>query len=340
MTGTTPGITRRALPGLALPLALPLAGPAAAQAPAQAPAQSPAPTAAPASLTLLLDWFVNPDHAPIVVAQEAGFFGRAGLAVRTIAPADPNDPPRMVAARQADLGVYYQKNLHLAVDQGLPLVRVGTLVATPLSTLSVLRDGPIRSLADLRGKRIGFSTAGFEEVAVGTILGTVGLGVRDVQLVNVNFGLSSALMSGQVEAILGGFRNFELHQLEIEGRPGRAFYPEQHGMPIYDELIYVAHRDRARDPALRRFMDALEGATTFLINNPDESWKMFIAGPRKELDNELNRRAFRDTLNRFALAPAALDANRYQRFARFLHDKAMIGAVPPVERYAVELPAA
>ncbi|MDB5368930.1 MAG: thiamine biosynthesis protein [Roseomonas sp.] len=329
-------LTRRALPALAA-LALPSAARAQTTPPAAAPAPAPA---APAKLTLMLDWFVNPDHAPIIIAQEGGHFARAGLEIRIIAPADPNDPPRLVAAKQADLGVYYQKLLHLAVDQGLPLARVGTLVATPLSTLTVLRDGPVKSLAELKGKKIGFSTAGFEEIAVDTILGTVGLSSRDVTLINVNFGLSSALMSGQVDAILGGFRNFELHQLEIEGRPGRAFYPEQHGMPIYDELIYVAHRDRARDPALRRFMDAVESATAFLVNNHEESWKMFIAGPRRELDNDLNRRAFNDTVNRFSLSPAALDRNRYERFARFLHSRKMIGSVPPVDSYAVELPPA
>ncbi|MCG7362360.1 ABC transporter substrate-binding protein [Roseomonas sp. ACRSG] len=320
-------ITRRALPALAA-----LALPAVARAQATAPATT--------KLTLILDWFVNPDHAPIVIAQEGGHFARAGLEVRIVAPADPGDPPRLVAAKQADLGVYYQKNLHLAVDQGLPLARVGTLVATPLSTLTVLQDGPIQKLADLKGRKIGFSTAGLEEVTVDAILGSVGLSSRDVTLVNVNFGLSSALMSRQVDAILGGFRNFELHQLALEGRPGRAFYPEQHGMPIYDELIYVAHKERVKDAALRRFMDAVESATTFLVNNREESWKMFIAGPRKELDNELNRLAFADTADRFSLSPAALDRNRYDRFARFLHGRKMIGSVPPVDSYAVELPPA
>ncbi|MBC9205735.1 ABC transporter substrate-binding protein [Roseomonas aerophila] len=328
-------LTRRALPALAT-----LALPAATAAQAQTATAATQPAAIPAKLTLMLDWFVNPDHAPIIVAQEGGHFARAGLEVRVIAPADPNDPPRLVAAKQADIGVYYQKNLYLAVENGLPLARVGTLVATPLSTLSVLRDGAVKQLADLKGKKIGFSTAGFEEVAVDTILGTVGLSSKDVTLINVNFGLSSALMSGQVDAILGGFRNFELHQLDIEGRPGRAFFPEQHGMPIYDELIYVAHKDRGRDPALRRFMDAVEAATTFLVNNHEESWKMFIAGPRRELDNELNRRAFADTINRFSLAPAALDRNRYERFARFMHEKKMISRVPALESYAVELPVA
>ena len=43
-------------------------------------------------LTLILDWFVNPDHAPLIVAQEKGFFTNVGLKVNLIAPADPNSP--------------------------------------------------------------------------------------------------------------------------------------------------------------------------------------------------------------------------------------------------------
>jgi putative hydroxymethylpyrimidine transport system substrate-binding protein len=290
-------------------------------------------------VTLLLDWFVNPDHAPIIVAQERGDFARAGLDVRVVAPADPNDPPRLIGAKRGDVGVFYQKNLHLTVDQGLPLVRVGTLVATPLATLTVLRDGPVRTLADLRGKRVGFSVAGFEEAIMGAMLESVGLRLSDIRLVNVNFALSSALMSGQVDAIVGGYRNFELHQLDIEGRPGRAFYPEQHGMPAYDELIYIAHRDRSRDPILRRFIDATETATHFLANNPEEGWRMFVAGPRRELDNELNRRAWASTMGRFSLSPGALDRNRYERMARFLAERRLIRSVPALDTYAVELPA-
>jgi putative hydroxymethylpyrimidine transport system substrate-binding protein len=299
-------------------------------------------TAAPrGTLTVLLDWFVNPDHGPLIVAQEGKFFDRAGLDVRIIAPANPADPPKLVAAKQGDIAVYYQRGLALAVDQGLPLVRIGTLISTPLSTLTVLRDGPVKTLADLRGKRIGYSVPGFEELFVGTMLERAGLSLRDVTLVNVNFGLSNALMSRQVDAIIGGFRNFELTQLAIEGRPGRAFYPEENGFPSYDELIYVAHRDRVNDPLLRQFIDATEAATQYLVNNPDEAWTLFIAGPRRELDNELNRRAWTATLTRFSHTPGALDHNRYERFSRFLASRGMLrGGVPALESYAVELPLA
>ncbi|MEM1007275.1 MAG: ABC transporter substrate-binding protein, partial [Pseudomonadota bacterium] len=108
-----------------------------------------APAWAEDQMTILLDWFINPDHGPIIVAQENGYFADQGLQVEIIPPADPSAPPRLVAAGQADLAVSYQPQLHLQIHEGLPLKRVGTLVATPLNCLLVLKDGPIKSPADL-----------------------------------------------------------------------------------------------------------------------------------------------------------------------------------------------
>ena len=54
--------------------------------------------AEPKKLTLMLDWFINPDHAPLYVALEKGFFADENLDVIIQEPADPNDPPKLVAA--------------------------------------------------------------------------------------------------------------------------------------------------------------------------------------------------------------------------------------------------
>jgi putative hydroxymethylpyrimidine transport system substrate-binding protein len=287
-------------------------------------------------LTVLLDWFVNPDHAPLVVAQQRGFFADAGLEVELIQPADPNDPPKLLAAGQADIAVSYQPQLHLQVAEGLPLARIGTLIATPLNCVVALADGPVKTLADLKGRKVGFSVGGFEDAVLARMLKEAGLSLDDVELVNVNFSLSPALLSGQVDAVIGAFRNFELNQLALEGKPGRAFYPEEHGVPAYDELIYLAHRDRLEDPRLPRFLDAVERATLFMLNHPDEAWDDFRRY-RAELDDELNKRAWADTLPRFAQAPAGLDTGRYRRFAEFLKEQALIADAPPVESYAVQL---
>jgi putative hydroxymethylpyrimidine transport system substrate-binding protein len=295
-----------------------------------------APARAAEQLTLLLDWFVNPDHAPIIVAQERGYFADAGLEVEIVAPADPNDPPKLVAAGQAEIGISYQPQLHIQVDQGLPLARIGTLVATPLNSLVVLADGPIETIADLAGRKVGFSVGGFEDALLGAMLAQHGLALADVELVNVNFALSPALLSGQVAGVIGAFRNFELNQLALEGQPGRAFYPEEEGVPVYDELIFIANRERLDDPRLGRFLDAVERGALYLINHPDESFALFVKG-RPELDDELDRRAWADTLPRFALRPTALDSARYARFAAFLERQGLIKTPPPVTTYAVEL---
>lgn len=288
-------------------------------------------------LTLLLDWFINPDHGPLIIAREKGFFAAEGLEVDMVEPADPSAPPKLVAAGQADLAVSYQPQLHVQVAEGLPLIRIATLVATPLNSLVVLEDGPITSIADLKGKKVGFSVGGFEDVLLGTMLQKYGLSLDDVDLVNVNFSLSPSLISGQVDAVIGAFRNFELNQMDIVKRPGRAFYVEEEGVPTYDELIVVAKAGTEGNPAYRQFVNAVEAATSYMVNHPQESWEIF-KGTDAKLDDELNKRAWADTLPRFALRPGALDRARYEGFAAYLKDRGMINVVPDLATYAVELP--
>ncbi|WP_382631321.1 ABC transporter substrate-binding protein, partial [Streptomyces sp. NPDC056982] len=40
-------------------------------------------------LTLMLDWYINPDHAPIMVAQQTDAFKAEGLEVTIVPPSDP-----------------------------------------------------------------------------------------------------------------------------------------------------------------------------------------------------------------------------------------------------------
>jgi len=295
-----------------------------------------APARAADKLTVLLDWFVNPDHGPLIVAQELGFYAEHGLEVTHIAPADPNDPPKLVAARRAEVAISYQPQLHLQVAAGLPVIRFGTLVATPLNTLTVLADGPIHSLADLKGRKVGYSVSGTEEAVLGAMLRTVGLSISDVELINVNFSLSPSLISGQVDAVIGAYRNFELNQMDIVGRPGRAFFVEEHGVPPFDQLIYITHPDLAADPRLPRFLDAVERGVQYMINHPEAAWELFVRN-NPEVNDELNRRAWRDTLPRFAHSPAALDLRRYDRLAAFMKEAGLITVAPPAETYAIAI---
>ena len=290
------------------------------------------PAAAQKKVRLLLDWFVNPDHAALVIAKQRGLFTKHGLDVELIAPADPNAPPKLVAAGQAEYAVSYQPTLQMLVDEGLPLVRVGVLVAQPLNSLVALEDGPVKTIADFKGRKIGYSISGFEEALLGAILEKAGLALKDVTLVNVNFALTTALMSKQVDGVIGAFRNFELNDLELHKTKGRLWPVETSGVPTYDELILVAKRETLDAARTAKLLAAIAEATTWLRANPAEAWEIF-AKSGKDLDNALNKLAWKDTLPLLAGDPTALDRARYQTFADFLVKRGLIKQAPPIDSY-------
>ncbi|WP_026971834.1 ABC transporter substrate-binding protein [Aliagarivorans marinus] len=275
-------------------------------------------------LTLMLDWFVNPNHGPLVIAEQRGYFADQDLEIVMQEPADPSMPAKLVAAKRTDLAVTYQTSLAIDVAADLPLVVASTLIATPLNTLTVLEKSGIKTMADLKGKKIGIAIAGNEEATLGTMLERNGVAFDEVQLINVGWALSSSLASGKVDGIWGGLRNFESNQLELEGYAAKAFFPEEHGVPAYDELIIVANRDEYNHDAMARFNQAVELAVQYIVNHPEEAWQQFVAYAPDTLDTELNRMAWEDTLTRFALRPAAQDFGRYQQFSEFMFEKGVI----------------
>ncbi len=283
-------------------------------------------------ITLLLDWFVNPVHAAIVVAKQKGFFEREGLDVDFVEPADPSMPPRLLAAGQGDIALTYQPNFYLDVAAGLPLQRVGTSIGTPLNSVMVRADGPIKSLADLKGKTVGYSVAGYETALLGTMLESAGLKLEDVKLVNVNFALVQPLLGGEVDAVVGAYRNFEIFEMQLAGHPARLFFPEEHGVPPYDESIFVTTLDKSKAPFVRHFLDAVGEAQLYILDYPDEAWTIFVQAYPK-LDDELNKKAWAATLPRLSADPAAVDGVRYATFATFLKSKGLIEKVEPIERY-------
>ena len=286
-----------------------------------------APAMAQDKVRVLLDWFVNPDHAALVVAKQRGLFTKHGLDVELIAPADPNAPPKLVAAGQAEYAVSYQPTLQMLVAEGLPLVRVGVLVAQPLNSLVSLEDGPIKTIADFKGRKIGYSIAGFDEAILGAMLETAGLTLKDVTLININFALTTALMSKQVDGVIGAFRNFELNDLELNKAKGRIWLVEKHGVPMYDELILVAQRDKVDVARTKKLLAAIGEATVCLKANQNEAWEIF-SKYGKELDSPLNKAAWKDTIPLLANDPRALDVARYDAFAAFLVKRGLIKRAP------------
>ena len=286
-------------------------------------------------LTLVLDWYINPDHAPIMVAEQIGAFKAQGLDVKIVPPSDPALPPRLVAAGQADLAITYQPQLHFFADEGLPLVRVGTLINSPLNTVIAL-DKSIKTPADLKGKKVGYSVSGIEQATLATMAQHAHIDPQSIKLINVNFQLTSALLAGQVDAVIGGYRNIEALELKLQGKAPQVMNVEDFGVPAYDELVIVANRDEIHAAKIKKFLVALQEGVTYLRAHPQETWQAFAAA-HPELNTELNQQAWQQTAPLFAGNPAALDKARYEAYEQFLYNNKLVKKITPLTHYAVEL---
>jgi putative hydroxymethylpyrimidine transport system substrate-binding protein len=292
--------------------------------------------AAAEKFTIILDWFVNPDHAPLFAAKYCGAFARAGLDVDLIAPTDPDLPPRLLAAGKADAALSYQPQLYLLVDQGLPVRRTGTLIGKPLNTLTALGASGIKTLADLKGKKIGYSVAGMETVQIATMLKSVGLTNDDVTLVNINFNLVTSLQSHQVDAVIGTYRTYEDIQLAQAGLDPVIFYPEQHGVPTSEELILLTAVPGLKNPALPRFLDALKEGVAALQADPDKILAEFLK-ENPSLNDKLDIASWHALPSYFAKDPAALDVPRYLAYRDFMAKAGLIKTALPLDDYAVQV---
>lgn len=286
--------------------------------------------------TVILDWFVNPDHAPLFAAKYSGAFARAGLDVDLVAPTDPDVPPRLLAAGKADAALSYQTQLYLLVDAGLPVRRTATLIDKPLNTLTVLKRSGIKTIGDLKGKRIGYSVAGVEDVLIGTMLRSAGLTLADVHLINVNFSLVTPLMSNAVDAVIGTFRTYEDIQLAQAGLDPVIFLPEDFGVPPSDELIMLSSHDGLVNPALPRFLRAITEGVAYLHANNDEVLAQFLT-EHPTLNDRLDKASWAALPSYFAVAPAKLDIARYTKYRDFMSQNHLIKTAKALSDYAVEI---
>lgn len=287
-------------------------------------------------LKVVLDWFPNPDHAPLIIAQQQGFFKEQGLDVELIGPADPSDPPKWVATKKADIGVTYEPEFMQQIDHGLPLIRMGTLIDKPLDCIVALQESGIKTIADLKGKKIGAGSSGLSSVMVKTLLDKNGLKKDDVELINVKYNLTQALLSRKVDAVSGMMRNFEVPQLELTGHKIVTFFPEEHHIPNYSVLIFVTHIANINDTRLPKFLAAVKRAVKYLDAHPKETWQQF-ANQYPESNNEVNREAWFATMPYFAEDPADFNSHEWRSFAAFMFKNQMIKKVQDINRYAVVL---
>jgi putative hydroxymethylpyrimidine transport system substrate-binding protein len=289
---------------------------------------------------LMLDYFPNADHAGIYAAEAGGDFDQAGLDVAIRPPPDPAAPLKQLAAGRVDLAISYEPEVLRARDRGLPVVSVAAIVQKPLTSIISLPEAKIRGPSDLEGKTVGTAGIDYQSAYLRTILLEAGVRPDTVKERNVGFGLTPALLTGRVDAVLGAFWNYEGTELRLKGKHPRIIRMEQAGVPTYNELVLVAN-ERSLDrnaEKIRAFIGALSRGTGDLRKDPEKAIDGLLeANP--DLDPELQRAAVKVTLPLF-FAPHGKpfgwqDPEQWDAFAAWMNDNHLLEH-PPDARAAYD----
>ncbi len=276
-------------------------------------------------VTLALEWFLNPDHLPVVTAKERGFFREEGLELSILVPTVPEESLELVAQGKADFGIGEQTNLIKARDQGRPLISIGPLLAHTVVCLMYLKEGPIKRLENLRHRRVGWPGLAIDLPILGTMLEAAGLTQDDILPVDVGFALTDALLTGKADAVFGAFVNYEQVEAESRGAAVEFVSPTQYNVPdLYQLVVMTSDRMVRRHPDLvRRVSRALSRSLTLTHLQPEESLGLYLkANPLA--DPALSARTFDATL---PYIPETLQQEeaRWKSVRDWLHDRGVIG---------------
>lgn len=285
-------------------------------------------------LTLDLDFYPNPDHAGIYMAEKEGFFTEAGLDVTIDSPSDPAAPLKEVAAGRADLAITYEPEVMLAHEKGLDVVAVAALVNRPLTSLMWLKKSGIKGVPDLKGKTVSYAGIPYQEAFLKTILARANVPASSVKAVNVGFGLLPSLISGSAQAMLGGYSNVEGVDLQERGKEPVITPVDQLGVPTYDELVIVARRSTLEEEGerIRLFITSLRRGTEAAAANPKAATEAILAA-NTDLPPKLAEAQVKATLPLLS-APTPgkpygwMNPAEWETFAGWMRDEELISEQP------------
>ncbi|MEV4804035.1 ABC transporter substrate-binding protein [Nonomuraea sp. NPDC049421] len=146
----------------------------------------------------------NAGYAVMAVVEAEGFYEQEGLKVTTNLFPSATQAAQQVAGGGADLGLMTVEPVAIGHDKDLDLAYFSSYWAKWIYSLQVPDGSAVRSIADLKGKKIGVSAVASSGATFArTAMELNGLGQNGATLVPIGAGAQqiNAIKSGQVDAL-------------------------------------------------------------------------------------------------------------------------------------------
>ena len=179
-------------------------------------------------------------------------FAPAGLKIEIIVFDSPTDGKNAVVTKSVDFGTFGIAAAILGGAAGEPVVVVGALSNKGMGIISKA-GSDVKTVKDLKGKRVGIWPGSTQEVFVMERLRMEGLSIKDITAVRVPFGEMPAMLTrGDIDAYVGAEPG---PALSITSGNGQLVeYPYGTAMGGLNMIFGTNEETVAKDPELIRTM--------------------------------------------------------------------------------------
>ena len=254
---------------------------------------------------------VDEAYAPFMIAKELGYFQGEGLDVAILPTAGTKNALIQIAANNAEVAVLSPVDLMTGQQppNDMQVQLFYDIYYKNIWSISVLPDSPIRSLADLKGKKIGVASMGSSGVSMGkAFLAKAGLEMgRDAQFVAIGAGGqgAAALRSKAVDAVV--YWDAMITRLALAGLKLRPLAVDEKLRDLPDTCLGTTNAFMAKNPkAIIGIGRALAKGYVFNQANPEAAvritWKHFPESrPRAVSESQALRDAVTINQSRMAI---------------------------------------
>lgn len=233
--------------------------------------QGAATPAAVETVRLPMGYIPNVQFAPFYVAVEKGYFRAEGIAVEFDYKFE-TDGVALVGAGQIPFSIVSGEQVPLARAQGLPVVYVMSWWnGYPVAVVS-LQSAGIKSIADLRGKRVGIPVlAGASYVGFRALINSAGVRENELTLDVVGYNQVEALTAGQIDAAVV-YANNEPIQLRARGYAVDVLRVADHVALASNGLLTNEQTLRENPDLVRRMIRAILRGVQDAVADPDGAY--------------------------------------------------------------------
>jgi ABC-type nitrate/sulfonate/bicarbonate transport system substrate-binding protein len=273
-------------------------------------------------VTLLLNWYTNPYHAPILAAQQLGFYQQEDIKLAILEPADPGDVTELVGLGTVDFGVKAMIHTVAAVAKGYPVTSIGTLLDEPPTGLIALKSSGINSFHDIVGKRVGY-IGEFGKKIIDDLARLAGIDPASYQTIRIGMNVTDAICRDVIDTGIG-FINFQ--QVELEHLRGETVFLRIDqlaglGCCCFCSIQFIVPERTLQQPELiQRFLRATQRGAAFTTEHPEEAYEL-LCQAKPQLRTPMYQNIFMRTLPFFSrtLLNVDRDWDKVGRYTKHLN---------------------